>query len=92
MSYDLRKDLLKLKSDGYKQLLLKQDRKNIAAYEKRLDDAYAELESIVQPEVYEKIINITDQLLQAAIGYTFNCFADMLAERDIEMETEKEDG
>jgi hypothetical protein len=39
------------------------------------------LKGIVQPEVYEKIINISDQLLQAVIGYTFDCFADMLADQ-----------
>lgn len=91
MNPDLRKDLLKMKSDGYKQLLLKQDRNNIAMYEKRLDSAYAELEGIIQPEIYRKIINISDQLLQAVIGYTFECFADMLAELDIEREEENEE-
>ena len=84
MDSDLRKDLIKSNSDGYKQLLLKQDRNNIGMYEKRLNAAYAELEGIVQSEVYEKIVNISDQLLRAVIGYTFECFADMLAELDIE--------
>lgn len=84
MDSDLRKDLIKSKSDGYKQLLLKQDRNNIAMYEKRLDAAYAELKGLIQPEIYERIVNISDQLLQAVIGYTFECFADMLAEHDIE--------
>lgn len=91
MDSDLRKDLLKAKSDGYKQLLLKQDRNNIALYGKRLDTAYAELEDIVQPEVYEKIVNISDQILQAVIGYTFDCFADMLAELELKKEDETED-
>jgi len=91
MDSDLRKDLIKSKSDGYKQLLLKQDRNNIGMYEKRLNAAYAELEGIVQPEVYEKIVNISDQLLRAVIGYTFECFADMLAELDIEREEENEE-
>lgn len=91
MDSDLRKDLIKAKSDGYKQLLLKQDRKYISAYEKRLDAAYSELENIVDPDVHEKIIHISDQLLQAVIGYTFDCFADMLAERDIENEEADED-
>lgn len=84
MDSDLRKDLIKSKSDGYKQLLLKQDRNNIAMYEKRLDAAYAELKGLIQPEIYERIVNISDQLLQAVIGYTFECFADMLAEHDLE--------
>lgn len=88
MNPDLRKELQKVKSDGYKQLLLKQDRNNITMYEKRLDIAYAELEGIVQPDVYKKIVNISDQLLQAVICYTFECFADMLAELDIEREEE----
>lgn len=83
MDSKLRKDLFKAKSDGYKQLLLKQDRNNISMYEKRLDTAYAELKGIVQPEVYEKIINISDQLLRAVIGYTFDCFADMLADLEL---------
>lgn len=91
MNPDLRKDLQKVKSDGYKQLLLKQDRNNIALYEKRLDDAYTELKGIVQPEVYEKIVNISDQLLRAVIGYTFECFADMLAELDIKKEEDEVD-
>lgn len=91
MNFDLRKDLLKMKSDVYKQLLLKQDRNNIAMYEKRLDTAYAELEGIIQPEIYRKVVNISDQLLRAVIGYTFECFADMLAELDIEREEENED-
>lgn len=91
MNFDLRKDLLKMKSDGYKQLLLKQDRNNIAMYEKRLDTAYAELEGIIQPEIYRKVVNISDQLLRAVIGYTFECFADMLAELDIEREEENEE-
>lgn len=91
MNPDLRKDLQKAKSDGYKQLLLKQDRNNISAYERRLDAAYSELESIVQPEVYKKIVSISDQLLRAVIGYTFECFADMLAELDIEKEEESEE-
>ena len=91
MNPDLRKDLLKMKSDGYKQLLLKQDRNNIAMYEKRLDTAYAELEGIIQPEIYRKVVNISDQLLQSVIGYTFECFADMLAELDIEREEENEE-
>lgn len=91
MNPDLRKDLLKMKSDGYKQLLLKQDRNNIAMYEKRLDAAYAELEGIIQPEIYRKVVNISDQLLQSVIGYTFECFADMLAELDIEREEENEE-
>ncbi len=92
MDSDLRKDLIKSKSDGYKQLLLKQDRNNIGMYEKRLNAAYAELEGIVQPEVYEKIVNISDQLLRAVIGYTFECFADMLAELDIEKDEKNEEG
>lgn len=83
--------LLNVKSDKYKQLLLEQNRRNIAMYEKRLDEAYAELEGIVQPEVYEKIVNISDRLLQAVIGYTFDCFADMLAELDLENEEENEE-
>lgn len=91
MNPDLRKDLQKARSDGYKQLLLKQDKTNISAYERRLDAAYSELESIVQPEVYKKIVSISDQLLQAVIGYTFECFADMLAELDIEKEEENEE-
>lgn len=91
MNPDLRKDLQKARSDGYKQLLLKQDRNNISAYERRLDAAYSELKSIVQPEVYKKIVSISDQLLRAVIGYTFECFADMLAELDIEKEEESEE-
>mgnify|MGYP006876754192 CR=1 FL=1 len=91
MNPDLRKDLQKARSDGYKQLLLKQDRNNISAYEKRLDVAYTELESIVQPEVYKRIVSISDQLLRAVIGYTFECFADMMAELDIKKEEKSED-
>ncbi len=83
---DLRKDLLMAKSDRYKQLLVAQDRKNIAAYENRLNVAYSELENILAPDIYEKIVNISDQLLQAVIGYTFDCFADMLAELELENE------
>lgn len=91
MDSDLRKDLQKARSDGYKQLLLKQDRNNTSAYKRRLDAAYSELKSIVQPEVYKKIVSISDQILQAVIGYTFECFADMLAELDIESEDESEE-
>ncbi len=85
---DLRKHLLMMKSDGYKQLLVAQDRKNIAAYENRLNAAYSELEDVLAPDVYEKIVNISDQLLQAVIGYTFDCFADMLAELELQNEDE----
>jgi len=90
MDSDLRKDLLKIKSDGYKQMLLKQDRNLISSYDKRLNAAYSELKNITDPDIYEKIIHISDQLLQAVITHTFDCFANMLAERDIENE-EKED-
>ncbi len=85
---DLRKHLLMMKSDRYKQLLVAQDRKNIAAYENRLNAAYSELEDVLAPDVYEKIVNISDQLLQAVIGYTFDCFADMLAELELQNEDE----
>ncbi len=91
MDKNLRKDLIKTKSDGYKQLLVEQDKNNISMYERRLDKAYAELKDIVSPDVYGKIINISDQLLQAVIGYTFNCFADMLAECDVDKEKNQED-
>lgn len=60
-------------------------------YEKRLNSAYAELEEIIHPEIYRKIINISDQLLRAVIGYTFECFADMLAELDIEKKEKNEE-
>jgi hypothetical protein len=40
---------------------------------------------------YEKIIDISDQLLQAVISYTFDCFADMLAELELKKEDETED-
>ena len=89
MNSDLRKDLLKMKSDRYKQLLLKQDMRNIGTYERRLDIAYEELKDFVEPDVYKKIVSISDQLLQAVIEYTFHCFADMLAELDLESEEDK---
>lgn len=91
MDSDLREDLLKIKSDGYKQLLLKQDQSLISLYEKRLNAAYSELENIIDPDIYEKIIHISDQILQAVISHTFDCFANMLAERDIENEEAEEE-
>jgi hypothetical protein len=91
MDPDLREDLLKIKSDGYKQLLLKQDQSLISLYEKRLNAAYSELENIIDPDIYEKIIHISDQILQAVISHTFDCFANMLAERDIENEEAEEE-
>ena len=91
MDPDLREDLLKIKSDGYKQLLLKQDQSLISLYEKRLNAAYSELEKIIYPDIYEKIIHISDQILQAVISHTFDCFANMLAERDIENEEAEEE-
>ena len=91
MDPDLREDLLKIKSDGYKQLLLKQDQSLISLYEKRLNAAYSELENIIDPDIYEKIIHISDQILQAVISHTFDCIANMLAERDIENEEAEED-
>ena len=54
MDPDLREDLLKIKSDGYKQLLLKQDKSLISLYEKRLNAAYSELENIIDPDIYKK--------------------------------------
>ena len=91
MDPDLREDLLKIKSDGYKQLLLKQDQSLISLYEKRLNAAYSELENIIDPDIHEKIIHISDQILQAVISHTFDCLANMLAERDIENEEAEED-
>ena len=91
MDPDLREDLLKIKSDGYKQLLLKQDQSLISLYEKRLNAAYSELENIIDPEKQKKIIHISDQILQAVISHTFDCIANMLAERDIENEEAEED-
>ena len=91
MDPDLREDLLKIKSDGYKQLLLKQDQSLISLYEKRLNAAYSELENIIEQDIHEKIIHISDQILQAVISHTFDCIANMLAERDIENEEAEED-
>ena len=91
MDPDLREDLLKIKSDGYKQLLLKQDQSLISLYEKRLNAAYSELENIIDPDIHENIIHISDQILQAVISHTFDCIANMLAERDIENEEAEED-
>ena len=91
MDPDLREDLLKIKSDGYKQLLLKQDQSLISLYEKRLNAAYSKLENIIDPDIHEKIIHISDQILQAVISHTFDCIANMLAERDIENEEAEED-
>lgn len=42
MDKNLSKDLIKAKSDHYKQMLLRQDRNNIPAYKYRLDKAYSE--------------------------------------------------
>lgn len=65
-------------------MLLRQDKNNISTYEYRLNKAYSELKDIASPDVYEEIVNISDQLLHAVIGYTFKCFADMLAEHDVD--------
>lgn len=91
MDKSLHKDFIKAKSDHYKQMLLRQDRNNIHAYEYRLDKAYSEWKDIVSSDIYEKIINISDQLLHAVIGYTFDCFADMLAEHDVDGESKDAD-
>ena len=50
-----------------------------------------ELENIIDPDIHEKIIHISDQILQAVISHTFDCIANMLAERDIENEEAEED-
>lgn len=86
----LKDELFKVARDEYRQILLDQSLKHECQYSQDIEKAYGVLKKNIPTKYQEPIQQYCDTVALALIKYTFNTFADVLAE--ISVENDEEDG